>query len=201
MIKAITGLRECAVTPNLHLRQLNPKLQLQGFSVVMPGVVGGDQALRSSGHLVAGGVSSFGATGTNAHAVFDQCSFPEDSTKSDPERPVSFDRTKFAWWEEATSLSHPRLGNVVLQNDTQIVWQQHWNRSVVGLLSSHRIGKAPVVPGWVYMDMARTVANFALPQESAEQKAEVALTKIMFIEPLHLDDFRVPPTGRGLVFR
>ena len=57
MIKAITGLRECAVTPNLHLRQLNPNCS-SGLQRSDAGVVGGDQALRSMVTLLVGSARS-----------------------------------------------------------------------------------------------------------------------------------------------
>lgn len=69
LVKAVLALGAGVVPPNLHLRQLNPAISLDGFPALFP------QALASwpAGEgLRAAGVSSFGFSGTNVHVVLEQ---------------------------------------------------------------------------------------------------------------------------------
>ena len=63
LIKAVLVLQHSAVPPNLHMRNLNPKLDLNGFPTVFPSSL--TQISRDS--LAA--VSSCGFGGANAHVV------------------------------------------------------------------------------------------------------------------------------------
>ena len=69
VLKAATGLQRMQVPPNLHLSELNPKLELEGFSASMPMQM--QELAMQSAHACAAGVSSFGMSGTNAHAVLE----------------------------------------------------------------------------------------------------------------------------------
>ena len=69
VLKAAMGLQRMQVPPNLHLSELNPKLELEGFSASMPMQM--QELAMQSAHACAAGVSSFGMSGTNAHAVLE----------------------------------------------------------------------------------------------------------------------------------
>ena len=70
LIKAVLVLQHRTAPPNLHLRQLNRHIELNGAPVVIPteptALVG-----RRAGLLNAG-VSSFGSGGTSAHAILQE---------------------------------------------------------------------------------------------------------------------------------
>jgi acyl transferase domain-containing protein len=66
VIAAIQALRHRTIPPHLHLRQLNPAL---GFDAVPARVATVPTPWAEHGHPRAAGVSSFGFSGTNAHAV------------------------------------------------------------------------------------------------------------------------------------
>ena len=65
LVKVIQVLRYHCVPPNLHLQKTNPKLDLEEFATVMP-----SQGVELVvGEVLLMGESSFGYSGTNAHAV------------------------------------------------------------------------------------------------------------------------------------
>ena len=66
VIKTVMVLCTAQAPPNLHLKELNPKLELDDFAVVMPQCV---ENLSRAGEAFFAGLSSFGYSGTNAHAV------------------------------------------------------------------------------------------------------------------------------------
>jgi acyl transferase domain-containing protein len=69
LMKAVLAVRHGMIPPHLHLRQLNPRISLEGTPFVIPKSVspwpGGDRRRIA-------GVSSFGMSGTNAHIVIEQ---------------------------------------------------------------------------------------------------------------------------------
>ncbi|MCK6522840.1 polyketide synthase, partial [Myxococcota bacterium] len=67
LIKVVMSLREGRVPPNLHLRHLNPRLRIQGTPLT-PLTQAQDWPSRAD-RTRAAGVSSFGLSGTNAHAL------------------------------------------------------------------------------------------------------------------------------------
>ncbi|WP_342379791.1 amino acid adenylation domain-containing protein [Myxococcus stipitatus] len=79
LIKAVEVLRRREAPGNVHFKTLNPKIDLEGFSAVIPTrptVLGRKGEKRP---LVAG-VSSFGFGGTNAHVVLESWDAPESGT-------------------------------------------------------------------------------------------------------------------------
>jgi acyl transferase domain-containing protein/acyl carrier protein len=70
LLKVVMSLRAGRVPPNLHLRHLNPRLRLQGTPLTP---LTEAQAWPSRPDRArAAGVSSFGLSGTNAHAVVEE---------------------------------------------------------------------------------------------------------------------------------
>jgi len=72
LIKVVLSLIHREAAPNLHLKKLNPHLNLSGFPVVFPKErVPLGQWTGSGGRLLAG-LSSFGFGGTNAHVIIEE---------------------------------------------------------------------------------------------------------------------------------
>ena len=63
LIKAVLMLRHGSVPASLHFERLNPHIELAGVPIAVP------TALQAAPDLACIGVSSFGFSGTNAHAV------------------------------------------------------------------------------------------------------------------------------------
>uniref|UniRef100_A0A0G4HEN0 Uncharacterized protein n=1 Tax=Chromera velia CCMP2878 TaxID=1169474 RepID=A0A0G4HEN0_9ALVE len=94
-IKLVLVLQHRSAPPNLHLKQLNPHLDIEGFPVVFPteavalGGMGGASGTSSLRHRkLIGGVSSFGFGGANAHVVVEEgdrpLSVPNQTEAQDP---------------------------------------------------------------------------------------------------------------------
>ncbi|HVK68946.1 MAG TPA: beta-ketoacyl synthase N-terminal-like domain-containing protein, partial [Polyangium sp.] len=69
LIKAVLSLQHRKIPPNLHYKTLNPRISLDGTSLVIP-----QKALewKTNGKPRFAGVSSFGMGGTNAHVVLEE---------------------------------------------------------------------------------------------------------------------------------
>jgi acyl transferase domain-containing protein len=74
LIKTVLVLAHRRAPRNLHLKTLNPHMDLEGFPVVFPREEGGMALGSWTGHggRVVAGVSSFGFGGTNAHVVLEE---------------------------------------------------------------------------------------------------------------------------------
>ncbi|HMV68096.1 MAG TPA: beta-ketoacyl synthase N-terminal-like domain-containing protein, partial [Myxococcota bacterium] len=63
LLKLVQALRHREIPANLHLREVNPRVRIQGTRLALPA------ARTPWTERLAGGVSSFGMSGTNAHLV------------------------------------------------------------------------------------------------------------------------------------
>lgn len=86
LIKVVLSLRQARIPGLLHFRKLNPLVTLDASPVLIPT---GQIAWRSAGgkRLLAG-VSSFGFSGTNAHAIIEEAPVPEEISRKGRERPL-----------------------------------------------------------------------------------------------------------------
>jgi acyl transferase domain-containing protein len=64
LIKCVLLVNHAGLTPNVHMRLLNPHLEVSNFPVLLP-----TEATHLSHEHVQVGVSSFGFGGTNAHVI------------------------------------------------------------------------------------------------------------------------------------
>jgi acyl transferase domain-containing protein/pimeloyl-ACP methyl ester carboxylesterase/short-subunit dehydrogenase/acyl carrier protein len=69
LIKAVLALHHQAIPPHLHLRQLNPRIDLQNTRLTIPTTL---QAWPVAAGPRFAGVSAFGLSGTNAHIVLEE---------------------------------------------------------------------------------------------------------------------------------
>ena len=89
-------LNDMATAPNAQLRILNPHVSasLHGYEGCALPTQAGSMSLSEQGF--AGGVSSFGYSGTIAHTVLSRT--PSGSGLVTPLLMVTFKRRNFAWW-------------------------------------------------------------------------------------------------------
>lgn len=84
LIKTVLALRHEQLPPLLHLKEVNPSIDIEGLPVRLPTAL--TPWPRQAEPRVAG-VSSFGASGTNAHLIVEEAPAVE-RTRSAMERPV-----------------------------------------------------------------------------------------------------------------
>lgn len=99
LIKLILSLGYRHVPANLHMNEVNPAIDFDGLSAVLPSE--GGVELPKTGRVI-GGVSSFGFGGTNAHVLIESVEpLPpirkEDAGVEQHGEPVVYDRQQFAW--------------------------------------------------------------------------------------------------------
>ena len=106
VLKALLTLQHRRAVPNLHMQQMNPKLDLDGFSVVMPTQLVAmlhQQASAQKQNWCARG-SSFGMSGTNAHAVFSTTRAVPEALTFTRQQSVCYQHAPFPWWDVSDSL-------------------------------------------------------------------------------------------------
>ena len=163
MLKLALQLQHALIAPNAHLRLLNPHVgsAIGGLSCALS-----QQAQPCSG--AAGGVSSFGYSGTIAHAVIEHSS----SSITRPTQPAVFvwRRRSFAWRSPAHQLAQHRS-----DVGSEIVYRTPTS-ALVPLVADHIVQGRVVFPGAGYLEMARA----SLDNSSA------SLQSIIFMQPLVL---------------
>ncbi|MFY0568049.1 type I polyketide synthase [Archangium lansingense] len=83
LMKVVLAMRHQSIPPHLHLKQLNPRIQLEGSALTVPTRL---TPWQTSGQPRRAGVSSFGISGTNAHVILEEA--PQPAVKSSlPQRP------------------------------------------------------------------------------------------------------------------
>jgi acyl transferase domain-containing protein len=70
LIKVILALQHEMIPPHLHLRTLNPSINLEQIPAIIPTAT--MPWLRKPGRTRRAGVSSFGLSGTNAHVILEE---------------------------------------------------------------------------------------------------------------------------------
>jgi len=82
LIKVVLALNHAEIPPHLHLKHLNPYIDLNGASIHIPTSL--EKWITNHGRRIAG-VSSFGFGGTNAHVIVEEAITP-------PVAAIPFDR-------------------------------------------------------------------------------------------------------------
>jgi acyl transferase domain-containing protein len=85
LIKAILALQHREIPPNLHLKRLNPYIELHGTPFLIPTEM---QEWPKEHRPRRTGVSSFGMGGTNAHVVLEEAPPQQLSASTQSERPL-----------------------------------------------------------------------------------------------------------------
>ena len=197
-LKVVLSLERQAMPTNMHLKICNPKLDLDGFAVVMPLTVcelAG--TLDAAASAINGAVSSFGMSGTNAHAVLESARHQrQQQVFYASKQKFLYRHQLFVWWQDSSILASPllcdKLPPSALSSMQVDVWERNWPKATCRYLENHRIGAVPVASNMVFMQLARAVALTARGSEthaSVKCKDDRAL--------LHLDRTgRFTPTLR-----
>ncbi|MCP3097313.1 SDR family NAD(P)-dependent oxidoreductase [Myxococcus sp. K15C18031901] len=73
LMKVVLAMRHRRIPAHLHLKQVNPRIQLEGSALTIPTAL---TAWETSGQPRRAGVSSFGISGTNAHVILEETTTP-----------------------------------------------------------------------------------------------------------------------------
>eukprot|EP00656_Telonema_subtile_P003376 TRINITY_DN11543_c0_g1_i3.p1 TRINITY_DN11543_c0_g1~~TRINITY_DN11543_c0_g1_i3.p1 ORF type:complete len:2117 (+),score=442.26 TRINITY_DN11543_c0_g1_i3:173-6523(+) len=149
LLKVVHTLWACQMPPNLHLLQPNPKLDLEGFAVHTP-------SQTSTAVADSMGVSSFGYSGTNSHAVL-VCNGINHLGTFESSPVLQYQPTAFAWWSssgESLVTQAPLLGTAAIRKGQQgTVWERVWPVDTCRFLAQHRVGVVPLAPGTGFLCM------------------------------------------------
>lgn len=85
LMKVVLAMQHGELPPHLHLKQLNPALSQEGWTIVIPTQLTSWSSVNGQRRLA--GVSSFGMSGTNAHVVLEEAPV-QTLTSSEIERPL-----------------------------------------------------------------------------------------------------------------
>jgi len=162
--KLVEQLREQANPPNAQLRALNPHVggALRGLACTLP------TQLAAGGRGAAGGVSSFGYSGTIAHAVLRGVASGEGARDAAP-RPLAFRRRAFAWREPPHPFAQSRVG----ASESAVTVRSPVVGSLHALVADHVVHGRVIFPGAGYLEVARAAAATAS-----------ALRGVFFLQPL-----------------
>ena len=155
LLKLAIGLQRSTAAPNTQLRKLNPLLgnSLSTVTCTLPV----ELSELSSETEAQGGVSSFGYSGTIAHAVL-----RSQKTASSPSSPVSTigsKRRAFLWRE----LSHPFAQRCMPpSSDGNVVFRSRAAGNLHSLVADHIVQGRVIFPAVGYLEMARAASGSGL---------------------------------------
>ena len=140
------------------------------------------------------GLSSFGFSGTIAHAVLHsppQRVGPFIGSSMAQTSHLSFKRRSLAWQSARTLepastqassvLGPPLLGSLRSNSASELIWEHSFSTHELSFFRGHRVGKVPLLPGTCYIEFVRivVVAIHGLQLYSLD---DVAFHSIMFLD-------------------
>jgi len=151
LLKLALGLRAGEAAPNAQLRALNPHVADTVHGVVC--VLSGQLAAMMVG---SGGVSSFGYSGTIAHAVLRQTTMEVDARAPPP--PLAYSRHAFLWCVHP----HPFAQHRLPASNGTVVFRSPATGALHSQVADHIVQASVVFPGAGYLEMARAAGGAGL---------------------------------------
>ena len=168
LLKLSIGLQKAIAAPNAQLRVLNPMANetFQGMSSALAVQVGH----LAPGLESIGGVSSFGYSGTIAHAVLHSKPHVSAAAPIPPMAPST--RRSFAWCE----LVHPFIQlKLSVGSETTSIFRSSTNGALCDLVCDHIVQGRVIFPAVGYLEMARGAASSG------------GLLGVFFLQPLPIE--------------
>nr|AKG25414.1 putative polyketide synthase [Hematodinium sp. SG-2015] len=189
LIKAVLVLQHREVPPNLNLTSLNPKIDVNNFSVELPRE-SIDLRFRTTRRSLVAGVCAFGVGGTNAHIVLSEApptdiprkkdKAPSSTTTPVNDSVLAFNRSVFPVRFDR----HPMLGPHIFEAEDGKVryFLLRIPTYLRQLFAHHRIHGRPIVPAAAFIEMALEVGVAF----SRRREDEIELEDFVITEPLFL---------------
>ena len=172
LLRLVVGLSSGMAAPNAQLRVLNPHLRgaMVGTGCALATGVGALGELQPR----VGSVSSFGYSGTIAHAVMQF-----DPTGSVPTVPLvlTFTRRAFLWKEQAHPLAQRRSPS----SDHSALFRSPAAGALHAVVADHVVQGRVIFPGTGYLELARAAASAAAASSGS------ALHGVFFLQPLAVE--------------
>jgi acyl transferase domain-containing protein len=151
LLKLVLGLRAGRAAPNGQLRSLNPYV-----CDTMRGVAGALPTQLAAMTLGSGGVSSFGYSGTIAHAVLRHAR--RDGGVAAVLPPLEYRRRSFPWRDPP----HPFVQRAIPTSDGAVVFRSSTADTLHALVADHVVQGRVIFPGAGYLEVVRAAGATAL---------------------------------------
>jgi acyl transferase domain-containing protein len=151
LLKLVLGLRAGEAAPNAQLRSLN-----RHVGDTLRGAAGALPTQLAAMTVGSGGVSSFGYSGTIAHALLRHAEGDGGAATVLP--PLVCRRRSFPWRDPP----HPFVQRVIPSSDGAIVFRSATAGTLHALVANHVVQGRVVFPGAGYLEMARAAGATAL---------------------------------------